>query len=80
MTEEKGSIFVPKTPEQFSYDADGNLTSDGRWNYSWDAENRLTTVTSLASTPDGAKGKVEYVYDYQSRMIQRKESQPSHRK
>ncbi|MBB5353948.1 hypothetical protein HNR46_004218, partial [Haloferula luteola] len=22
-----------------SYDADGNLLSDGRWTYTWDAEN-----------------------------------------
>jgi YD repeat-containing protein len=34
-------VFVPKTPETFTYDADGNLLSDGRWNYTWDAENRL---------------------------------------
>ena len=24
-----------------TYDADGNLTNDGRWTYTWDAENRL---------------------------------------
>ena len=28
-----GHAFVPKTPETFTYDADGNLLSDGRWNY-----------------------------------------------
>jgi YD repeat-containing protein len=27
------NLFVPKTPEIFSYDADGNLTNDGRWSY-----------------------------------------------
>jgi len=26
-----GHAFLPKTPEQFTHDADGNLTSDGRW-------------------------------------------------
>ena len=36
-----GNVFVPKTPEQFAYDSDGNLTNDGRWAYTWDAENRL---------------------------------------
>ena len=36
-----GSMFLPQTREHFSYDADGNLLSDGRWNYTWDAENRL---------------------------------------
>src|SRR6266705_631060 len=26
-----GNVFLPKTPESFIYDADGNLLSDGRW-------------------------------------------------
>ncbi len=33
--------ILPKTPEQFTYDFDGNVLSDGRWNYTWDGENRL---------------------------------------
>src|SRR5208337_949481 len=37
-----GSLFLPRNPETFTYDADGNLKSDGRFSYSWDAENRLT--------------------------------------
>ncbi|MEO8427627.1 MAG: hypothetical protein ABI651_11000 [Verrucomicrobiota bacterium] len=36
-----GNVFTPKTPENFTYDNDGNLTGDGRFSYSWDAENRL---------------------------------------
>src|SRR6185369_14049349 len=36
-----GKIYVPRTAEFFSYDADGNLATDGRWTYTWDAENRL---------------------------------------
>jgi hypothetical protein len=36
-----GNVFVRKNQEQFSYDLDGNLTNDGRWAYTWDAENRL---------------------------------------
>ena len=35
---ETGSLFVPKTLEQFTYDLDGNLTSDGRFTYTWNAE------------------------------------------
>ena len=30
--------------ETFTYDADGNLTNDGTFSYTWDAENRLITV------------------------------------
>jgi hypothetical protein len=33
-----GSVYLAQTPEQFSYDADGNLTNDGRWAYTWHAE------------------------------------------
>jgi hypothetical protein len=32
-----GSTFVPQTPEGCTYDLDGNLLTDGRWNYTWDA-------------------------------------------
>ena len=31
--------------QALSYDADGNLLSDGQRNYSWDAENRLVGIT-----------------------------------
>jgi hypothetical protein len=40
-----GHVVVPHTPEQFQYDADGNLTQDGRWSYGWDSENRLKGVS-----------------------------------
>jgi hypothetical protein len=30
-----GHAYVPETPESFGYDADGNLTNDGRWGYVW---------------------------------------------
>jgi hypothetical protein len=33
MTNANGSVYVPQTPESFSYDVDGNLTNDGRWSY-----------------------------------------------
>ncbi|MBI3871290.1 MAG: RHS repeat-associated core domain-containing protein [Verrucomicrobia bacterium] len=66
-----GNLFTPKTPEVFSYDADGNLTNDGRWVYTWDGENRLTKMESQSSAPTASKRKVVYGYDYQSRMIAR---------
>ena len=63
--DELRKIFLPQTPEEFTYDADGNLTQDGRWNYTWDAENRLVqmeTRTGLATTLP--RRKIEFVYDY----------------
>jgi len=58
-----GHAFVPETPETFTYDADGNLLSDGRWNYTWDAENRLVKVESRSDTPQGSWRRVEWRYD-----------------
>src|SRR6266404_4150111 len=40
ITNSIGSAFMAQTRESFFYDPDGNLTYDGRWIYTWDAENR----------------------------------------
>ena len=53
-----GNVFVPKTPELFTYDLDGNMISDGRWNYTWDAENRLVRVESRSDTPQASWRRV----------------------
>ena len=60
-----GNIFLPQTPENFTYEADGNLTQDGRWTYAWDAENRLVNMTSLSTGPAGSLLKLDFSYDYQ---------------
>jgi RHS repeat-associated protein len=65
-----GNAWVPKTPENFGYDADGNLTSDGRWNYSWDAENRL--VKLVANTGVGPQQQIRFEYDPKGRRIAKK--------
>jgi YD repeat-containing protein len=67
-----GQVYLPRTPETFTYDFDGNLTSDGRWTYTWDAENRLIAVQSNANVPTAAKSRVEYSYDAGNRMIERR--------
>jgi RHS repeat-associated protein len=64
-----GSLFVAQTPEQFTYDADGNLAGDGRWTYAWDAENRLVTMT--AWTAAGPQQLIKFAYDWQGRRIQK---------
>ena len=67
VTNTVGNLFVAKTPETFTYDLDGNQTSDGRWTNRWDAENRLIAVDALSTTPDGAKRKLVFGYDWQGR-------------
>src|SRR5256885_8846187 len=66
-----GYLFLPKTPESFAYDADGNLTNDGRWSLYWDAENRLTNLTSQSTAPTASKFKIDLVYDYMGRRVQK---------
>ena len=65
--------FVPKTPETFTHDDDGNLTGDGRWENVWDAENRLIQQTSTTSAiAAGARNlKLTFAYDYAGRRIQK---------
>jgi RHS repeat-associated protein len=70
LTTVTGNVFVAKTPEVFSYDLDGNMTSDGRWNYTWDAENRLIKVESLPDTPSSSWRRIEWTYDALGRRIQ----------
>ncbi len=66
-----GNIFVPRSPERFGYDADGNLTNDGRWSFVWDAENRLIKMepSGTVTAPIGSRRRLEFAYDYQGRRI-----------
>jgi RHS repeat-associated protein len=66
-----GNIFVAQNPETFTYDLDGNLTSDGRWTNTWDAENRLVSMTNLAGAPAGSQCSLSFAYDYMGRRIQK---------
>ncbi|WP_349963057.1 RHS repeat-associated core domain-containing protein [Rhizobium sp. ZPR3] len=45
--------------QAYSYDANGNLLSDGTRTYSWDAENRLVSITYAAQ----AGKQTTFVYD-----------------
>jgi RHS repeat-associated protein len=64
-----GHVFVSQTPETFGYDADGNMTNDGRWFLGWDAQNRLTKAESLASSPTASKRKVTWEFSPDGRRI-----------
>jgi RHS repeat-associated protein len=66
-----GHVFVPETPESYSYDLDGNLLSDGHWNYTWDGENRLIALTNNANIALAGQYALTFAYDYQGRRIQK---------
>jgi YD repeat-containing protein len=60
------SAVVVQTPELMNYDLDGNLVRDGRWLYSWDAENRLVRVTSWGGVD---RRRVDWTYDALGRRV-----------
>jgi len=63
------NVFVPQTLESFDHDADGNMTNDGRWVFTWDAENRLVKVETWADAPEASWQRVEWTYDAKGRRI-----------
>jgi RHS repeat-associated protein len=66
--------LVPKTPEAFTHDADGNLTGDGLWDYTWDAENRLTQIElqTNAITDSDCWQRIDCDYDHLNRRIRKR--------
>ncbi len=68
---DSGKVFVPATTEAFQHDLDGNLTSDGRWTYTWDGENRLIEMKRDVDAPTGARQRLVFEYDHQGRRIRK---------
>lgn len=58
------SITGTRAEPGIAYDADGNLTQDSVWTYSYDAENRLKTLTKAGQT-------ITMDYDYLGRRIRK---------
>jgi RHS repeat-associated protein len=74
LTNSASSVLVPKASEHYTYDADGNLLSDGLWNYAWDAENRLVSMTNVTTLIASARLKLDFTYDWQGRRVQKRVS------
>ena len=69
--ETTGSLYLPAANVSPTYDADGNLTQDARWTYTWNGENRLVAMeTHAAAYLAGApRQKLEFGYDSQGRRF-----------
>ena len=61
---ESGVLCENHAPQ---YDADGNLTEDGKYSYTYDAENRLVSATPL--TPFQGDLSILNTYDHRHRRI-----------
>ena len=52
-----------------TYDADGNLTGDGRYSYAYDCENRLVSVTPVS--PSSGDLAIVNEYDHMNRRVRK---------
>jgi RHS repeat-associated protein len=73
-----GHIFIPPSTPTNVYDDDGNLTQDDRWNYTWDAENRLIRQETRWQGANAIAGmpilRIDYKYDAYWRRVEKKVS------
>ncbi len=72
VTEITRHAYVAQTPESYTHDDDGNLTQDGRWDYTWDAENRLIAMETrlyVALASSLPRQRLEFAYDASGRRI-----------
>ncbi|MCH8511109.1 MAG: hypothetical protein LAT83_05595 [Kiritimatiellae bacterium] len=73
IADETLKAFLPQTPELYTHDEEGNLLADGRWNYTWDANNRLHSMeTRPAAWQAGVpRRQLKFSYDYMGRRFQK---------
>jgi len=63
---------VPRAVQNLSYDANGNLTGDTMWNYTYDSENRLIEMTSqLPTNSNFICDDLKFTYDYLGRRVEK---------
>ncbi len=58
------AFYHPKAVTAPQHDLDGNLENDGRWVYSWDAENRLIQMESTAAAVQAGAPYRKLVFHY----------------
>jgi len=68
-----GGMALPKSAQTLTYDADGNMSFDGVWNYQWDGENRLISMnmTNITGIQNSNRLKLDFAYDYLNRRVQK---------
>ena len=67
--------WIPAVSESsITYGANGNLTADALWTYTYDEENRLITMeeTSSAATAGFPDTTITFKYDYLGRRVEKK--------
>jgi RHS repeat-associated protein len=66
-----GGLAFPGSLQSLTYDADGNLTFDGIWTYSWNARNQLIemTTTNISGITATNRLRLDFAYDSIGRRI-----------
>jgi RHS repeat-associated protein len=67
----RGGLVFPANNQTLVYDADGNLSFDGIWNYQWDGENRLISMamTNVSGIANSNRLELQFGYDSGGRRI-----------
>ncbi|MEM9246230.1 MAG: RHS repeat-associated core domain-containing protein, partial [Cyanobacteria bacterium P01_F01_bin.153] len=70
---DRRSAYIPSLFQTLRYDPDGNLTAEDRWEFKWDAENRIREMeTSQKAQNAGVpRERLVYRYDYQGRRTRK---------
>lgn len=66
-----GSLYVPSRNVELEYDLDGNLVSDGRYRYYWNAENQLIRACEMEPPSTRSAHSITFKYDYAGRQIEK---------
>ena len=64
-----GNTWVPRNVVVPTYDFEGNLTNDGLWTYTWDAENRLSSMAMDGNAGYATRIKLDFLYDSENRRV-----------
>ena len=74
-TSVSGKVYLPKSGSLGAnpYDADGHLTKDGLWNYTWDGAGRLVAMEHRDTeiTDPTERIRIEFRYDFAGRRIEK---------
>ena len=67
----RGGLVFPANGQTLVYDADGNLSFDGIWNYQWDGKNELIsmTMTNISGIANSNRLQLAFSYDGMGRRI-----------
>jgi RHS repeat-associated protein len=66
-----GNLLLPKTPQTFWYDNDGNTLSDFVSTNSWDGENRMSAMENTTAVPTAGRFKETWIFDSEGRWVLR---------